>query len=52
MFCNIVGGVIATLCGAMGIRVTDAGALDAALEQALSHPGPALVEVVTDAELV
>ena len=26
--------------------------LDAAIQKALSHPGPALVEVMTDAELV
>jgi thiamine pyrophosphate-dependent acetolactate synthase large subunit-like protein/nitrite reductase/ring-hydroxylating ferredoxin subunit len=42
----------AELCGAMGIRVTKADDLDAAFEKALSHPGPALVEVMTDAELV
>ena len=40
------------LYGALGIRVTKASELDAALEKALSHPGPALVEVMTDAELV
>jgi thiamine pyrophosphate-dependent acetolactate synthase large subunit-like protein len=42
----------ARLCGAMGIRVTDAGDLESALSAGLSHPGPALVEVMTDAELV
>ena len=42
----------AELCGALGVRVNKAGDLDAALEKALSHPGPALVEVMTDAELV
>ncbi|MES9989588.1 MAG: thiamine pyrophosphate-binding protein [Candidatus Thiodiazotropha endolucinida] len=42
----------AQLCGAMGIRVTDSTALSDALTKALSHPGPALVEVMTDAELV
>ena len=42
----------AELCGALGIRVTKADELDAAFEKALSHPGPALVEVMTDAELV
>jgi thiamine pyrophosphate-dependent acetolactate synthase large subunit-like protein/nitrite reductase/ring-hydroxylating ferredoxin subunit len=42
----------AELCGAMGLRVTEAGELDAALGKALSHPGPALVEVMTDPELV
>ena len=42
----------AELCGALGIRVTDASDLDAAIERALAHDGPAMVEVVTDAELV
>ena len=42
----------ATLCGALGTRVTDASALQNALSQALSHDGPALVEIMTDAELV
>ena len=30
----------ATLCGGLGIQVTDPADLDAALEQALAHPGP------------
>ena len=42
----------AELCGALGIRVTDAAQLDAALERAFAHDGPALVEVMTDPELV
>ena len=42
----------ARICGAKGIRVTDAASLESALNDALSHPGPALVEVMTDAELV
>ena len=42
----------ATLCGGLGIRVTDPADLDAALERAMAHDGPALVEVVTDALLV
>lgn len=42
----------AELCGALGIRVTKAEALDAALEAALAHPGPSLVEVVTDPMLI
>ena len=42
----------AEICGAMGIRVTDPKELDGALERALSHQGPALVEVMTDAELI
>jgi thiamine pyrophosphate-dependent acetolactate synthase large subunit-like protein len=42
----------ATLCGAHGIRVTDKADLDAAFAQALAHDGPALVEVMCDADLV
>jgi len=42
----------ATLCGGLGIRVTDSADLDVALAQAMAHPGPALVEVVTDAHLL
>lgn len=42
----------ANLCGAKGWRVTKASELDRALEQALAHEGPSLVEVVGDAELV
>lgn len=42
----------AELCGALGIRVTEAFELDYALARALAHEGPAMVEVVPDAELV
>ena len=42
----------ATLCGAFGERVTDRAEVDAAIGRALAHPGPALVEVITDPELV
>ncbi len=42
----------AELCGARGIRVTDADQLDDALTTALAHPGPSTVEILTDAELV
>ena len=42
----------ANLCGAHGTRVTKADELDAALEQALAHDGPSLVEVVSDAGLI
>ena len=42
----------AELCGAMGIRVTHADDLDQALDTALAHDGPALVEVVSDAQLI
>jgi len=39
-------------CGALGIRVEKKGEMDAALERALAHDGPAMVEVMTDPELV
>ncbi len=42
----------ANLCGALGIRVTDASELDEALTRGLAHDGPSLIEVTTDAELV
>jgi thiamine pyrophosphate-dependent acetolactate synthase large subunit-like protein len=42
----------AELCGALGIRVTKASQLDDALTRALDHDGPALVEIMTDAQLV
>ncbi|MEO0974476.1 MAG: thiamine pyrophosphate-dependent enzyme, partial [Pseudomonadota bacterium] len=42
----------AELCGAKGARVTSLATLGAALDDALSHEGPALVEILTDAELI
>jgi thiamine pyrophosphate-dependent acetolactate synthase large subunit-like protein/nitrite reductase/ring-hydroxylating ferredoxin subunit len=42
----------ANLCGGFGQRVTDINDLRDALEKALAADGPALVEVMTDAELV
>jgi thiamine pyrophosphate-dependent acetolactate synthase large subunit-like protein len=42
----------AELCGALGIRVTEAAELDQALQRALAHEGPAMVEVIADPELV
>jgi thiamine pyrophosphate-dependent acetolactate synthase large subunit-like protein/nitrite reductase/ring-hydroxylating ferredoxin subunit len=42
----------AELCGAAGRQVTAANELDTALGEALAHPGPALVEVLTDPLLV
>ena len=42
----------AELCGAKGIRVGERAKLDDALAEGLSHEGPALVEVLTDPELV
>jgi pyruvate oxidase len=42
----------AKLCGGKGIRVTKADQIESALSDALAHPGPSLVEIETDAELV
>jgi len=42
----------ARVCGAYGARVTEAAQLDDALAAAFAHNGPALVEVMTDADLV
>jgi thiamine pyrophosphate-dependent acetolactate synthase large subunit-like protein len=39
-------------CGALGIRVTESAQLHDALRRALDHDGPALVEVIADADLV
>jgi thiamine pyrophosphate-dependent acetolactate synthase large subunit-like protein len=39
-------------CGALGIRVTAAAQLDDALNTAIGHDGPALVEVMSDPELI
>jgi thiamine pyrophosphate-dependent acetolactate synthase large subunit-like protein len=39
-------------CGALGIRVTDRGNLDDAITEALEHDGPAMVEVISDPDLV
>ena len=45
-------GKMAELCGVHGSRVTEIDQIDAAVEQALAHKGPALVEIVTDAFLI
>jgi len=39
---------IAAGCGLWSIRVTDPGAVRDALEKAFAHPGPAVVDLVTD----
>ena len=39
-------------CGALGIRVTDRAQLDEALQRAVEHEGPVMVEVITDPELI
>ncbi|MGF1543747.1 MAG: thiamine pyrophosphate-dependent enzyme [Parvularculaceae bacterium] len=42
----------AVSCGGKGVRVRERGGLEAALRDAIAHDGPALVEVMTDVELV
>jgi pyruvate oxidase len=42
----------AELCGARGFRVTESAELDEALEAAIAHDGPSLVDVVADVDLV
>jgi thiamine pyrophosphate-dependent acetolactate synthase large subunit-like protein/nitrite reductase/ring-hydroxylating ferredoxin subunit len=42
----------ARLCGALGLHVGAASELDAALDEALAHPGPSLVEIAADPELI
>ena len=42
----------ARICGALGIRVTAPDQLDDAIARAMAHDGPALVEVMTDPELI
>jgi len=42
----------AKLCGGQGFRVTEASEFAAVFEKALNHQGPALVEIITDAELI
>jgi thiamine pyrophosphate-dependent acetolactate synthase large subunit-like protein/nitrite reductase/ring-hydroxylating ferredoxin subunit len=42
----------AQLCGGMGIRVIERSQLEPAIQKALAFEGPALVEIMTDAELI
>lgn len=42
----------ANLCGGHGIRVTKRENLETALADGLAHEGPALVEIVTDVDLI
>jgi thiamine pyrophosphate-dependent acetolactate synthase large subunit-like protein len=42
----------AELCGALGIRVTQASQLEGALSEALAHEGPAMVEILADPLLI
>lgn len=39
---------VARACGMHGIRVEDADVLDGAVQEALNHPGPVLLDVVTN----
>ncbi|MEM7358686.1 MAG: thiamine pyrophosphate-binding protein [Pseudomonadota bacterium] len=42
----------AELCGGKGIEVSSVEQLPAALEEAATYPGPAIVEIITDVQLV
>ncbi|MGZ4249375.1 MAG: thiamine pyrophosphate-dependent enzyme, partial [Solirubrobacteraceae bacterium] len=42
----------ARICGAYGVRVTEASQLDEALAAATAHGGPSLVEVISDPDLI
>jgi pyruvate oxidase len=42
----------AHLCGAMGMRVEDESKLEEIVLSAIRHPGPALVEIITDPLLI
>ena len=42
----------AKLCGGKGYRVTKAEQLESALQKALEYPGPALVEIISDVDLI
>jgi pyruvate oxidase len=42
----------ARLCGGHGVKVTDAKELDSAIADAIALKGPALVEIMTDPELI
>jgi thiamine pyrophosphate-dependent acetolactate synthase large subunit-like protein len=43
---------IARTCGALAIKVTDPSQLDDAIARGLAHPGPALIHVVANPDLV
>jgi len=42
----------ANLCGGKGFRATKADQIESALSDALAYPGPSLLEIDTDAELI
>jgi thiamine pyrophosphate-dependent acetolactate synthase large subunit-like protein len=39
-------------CGALGIRVTEKAGLSEALKSLFAHKGPAMLEIITDSELI
>jgi thiamine pyrophosphate-dependent acetolactate synthase large subunit-like protein len=45
-------GAFARLCGGYGARVTKPEQLDDAIAEALAFKGPALVEIITNPELI
>ncbi len=44
--------IFARSCGGHGVKVTDAAEIETAIAEALAVDGPALVEIMTDADLV
>lgn len=42
----------AKLCGGFGQKVTDADQLEAAIQAGLDHDGPAIIEIMADAQLI
>jgi len=40
----------AELCGGLGVRIKQASELRPALEQALAHDGPSIVEIISSAD--
>lgn len=42
----------ARICGGFGVRVEKTDRIDSALREALVYDGPALVEIVSDPELI
>ena len=42
----------ANLCGGKGFRVTKAEKLEPVFDEALAYPGPSLIEIITDADLI
>jgi thiamine pyrophosphate-dependent acetolactate synthase large subunit-like protein len=42
----------AQVFGALGVRVTEPSKIDQALDQIINHDGPAMLEIMTDPELI